>query len=221
MSNQPLQEEQCGKIVGSNSPRLLEQPGRTPRRLPVTQPKYTPVLPVEKLIPHIDATGDCWEWIGTVSSAGYGVLSVKIDGEWRHRRAHRLVWTALCGPIPGNLPLDHLCRFRRCVNPDHLEPVTNRENCLRGVGLGAVNALKDRCKWGHSEWWITRDGQRACLACSRQRRKNPPSSTAVPPKPCTSCSRLYKPLRRGLCASCDARRVRAARRVLLVAGEAG
>lgn len=126
-----------------------------------------PVLPFDQLAPHIDASGDCWEWTGEVTANGYGILPVKIDGRWRNRRAHRLVRIALCGPIFGNLPLDHLCRIRHCVNPDHLEPVTTRANILRGAGLSAQNARKTHCKYGHSDWHLQPNGHRDCRPCRR------------------------------------------------------
>lgn len=87
---------------------------------------------------------NCWEWIGTVNSGGYGSFN---DG--RQFKAHRWSYARFKGPIPPSLTLDHLCRNRRCVNPDHLEPVTNRENILRGNGPTAENARKTHCKRGH------------------------------------------------------------------------
>lgn len=73
--------------------------------------------------------GDCWEWSGSViKSTGYG--QVWADGT--NHLAHRVVYELLIGPIPEGLQLDHLCRNRRCVNPEHLEPVTGKENIRRG-----------------------------------------------------------------------------------------
>jgi hypothetical protein len=62
---------------------------------------------------------------------GYGILNT---GPGKRARAHRFYYEKKCGPIPDGLTLDHLCRIRACVNPDHLEPVTNTENCRRGLG---------------------------------------------------------------------------------------
>jgi hypothetical protein len=73
----------------------------------------------------------CWLWTGTVMPAGYGTM--KVGGQ--QRLAHRVAYEAFIGPVPDGLVLDHLCRVRSCVNPWHLQPVTNRENILRGVGV--------------------------------------------------------------------------------------
>ena len=69
----------------------------------------------------------CWPWTGTLDGQGYPFLNV--DGV--PRRAHRLSFEMHRGPIPSGLELDHLCRVRRCVNPEHLEPVTHAENMRR------------------------------------------------------------------------------------------
>lgn len=93
----------------------------------------------------IEKTENCWNWIGEISPSGYGQLRVK-NKSWR---AHRFVYTILVGDIPTGLELDHLCRNRRCVRIEHLEPVTRRENILRGVGFIARNARKTHCLRGH------------------------------------------------------------------------
>lgn len=138
--------------------------------VPVTQAEYTPVLPLDRLTPYIDATGDCWEWTGSLDIHGYGSLSVKVgESKWRNRKAHRLVWAALVGPPPDGLTPDHLCRIRRCVNPDHLEWVTNRVNVLRGAAVTALNRRKNVCLRGHSNWRVDPDGTRECRDCKNWR----------------------------------------------------
>lgn len=122
----------------------------------------------------------CWEWIGRSITNGYG--QVKMNG--CTRRAHRIVYERVKGPIPQGLTLDHLCRNRRCVNPDHLEPVTNRENLRRGMGLPARNARKTHCVRGHEftpentwyygVWRVCRTCKRAEHRASRRRRREPP-----------------------------------------------
>lgn len=81
---------------------------------------------------YVDASGDCWEWTGLLSQDGYGRITIK----GRNRTAHRVAWEWLVGPIEEET-LDHLCRNRPCVNPDHLEPVSAAENTMRGYGLAA------------------------------------------------------------------------------------
>lgn len=85
---------------------------------------------------------------------------------------HRVAWETLRGPIPDGMQLDHLCRQRACWNPDHLEPVSPRENVLRGVGITAMNAKKTHCPQGHpyddANTGITSTGKRRCRACGRE-----------------------------------------------------
>lgn len=87
----------------------------------------------------------CWEWDGKLHPDGYATVKVRIDGEPKTMMAHRWVYEREVGPIPDGMQLDHLCRNRGCVNPQHLEPVTNFENALRGDAarkLGLDEALE-------------------------------------------------------------------------------
>ena len=89
--------------------------------------------------------------------------------------AHRYAYEELVGPIPEGLQLDHLCRNRSCVNPDHLEPVTCRENLRRGETLNAANLAKTHCPAGHpyagENLSITAKGFRECIECGRTRSR--------------------------------------------------
>ena len=87
----------------------------------------------------------CWSWLGARSQTGYGRFWV--DG--KTVKAHRWAYEHLVGPIPDGLTIDHLCRVRSCVNPAHLEPVSNRVNVLRGDAPAARNARKTHCVRGH------------------------------------------------------------------------
>jgi hypothetical protein len=93
----------------------------------------------------IEKTQTCWLWKGTIDDKGYGRLTLNKKRIFAHRYAYEL----LVAPITDGLELDHLCRNTRCVNPAHLEPVTHRENVLRGISVAAVNARKTICKRGH------------------------------------------------------------------------
>ncbi len=123
-----------------------------------------------------NVVGECWEWSGTMRPDGYGVAWV--DG--RLVRAHRFFYESHVGPIPDGLVLDHLCRNTRCVNPAHLEAVTQRTNVRRGVGLFADRARQTHCKWGHefiddNIYRHPQRGTRMCRTCmneaNRSRRK--------------------------------------------------
>src|SRR6266496_2265386 len=74
----------------------------------------------------------CWLWTGKTGRDGYGRIGLGGRGALVRVRAHRFAYELLIGPIPDGLQIDHLCRVRHCVNPAHLEPVTQRENILRG-----------------------------------------------------------------------------------------
>lgn len=116
-----------------------------------------------------DGPAGCWIWTGAIGNKGYGHITVRRPGFRSTLDAHRLAYEFVVGEIPPGLQLDHLCRVRRCVNPAHLDPVTRKENILRGVGPTAVNARKTHCKRGHpfdeENTGRNTGGGRACRAC--------------------------------------------------------
>lgn len=126
----------------------------------------------------VGAGGDgCWPWQGVITVYGYGVLLVgsKVRGTRRRLMAHRVSYELLVGPIPDGLQIDHLCRNRACVRPDHLEPVTNRENQLRGQGPVGEQMRRDHCINGHpfNHVYVS-DGrfrQRRCTVCDNESRR--------------------------------------------------
>lgn len=115
----------------------------------------------------------CWLWTGASGQWGYGRFN---KGSRTYTASHRYAYEVLIGPIPDGLTLDHLCRNPPCVNPDHLEPVTQRENSLRSESRHAKNARKTRCKRGHpftsENTYVPPGGRgRNCRECKRLRDK--------------------------------------------------
>lgn len=116
----------------------------------------------------ISASG-CWEWQGTKDRDGYGRLYTYENSKYL---AHRWIYERLFGAIPHGMHIDHLCRNRCCVNPEHLEVVTPRENALRGETHSARNLAKTHCASGHElageNLYVDNRGWRGCRACRRQ-----------------------------------------------------
>ncbi len=109
-----------------------------------------------------EATG-CWDWQLKIDPDGYGRAT-------RSQLAHRVVYERLVGPIPDGQQIDHLCRDRRCVNPDHLEPVTQAQNRERGLVARGFTVDRAACGYGHSladAYVEPGTGHRRCRECRR------------------------------------------------------
>jgi len=133
-------------------------------------PEWTPYFDFEhRLWSGIEKTDTCWLWTRSTNGKGYG----QIQKGSQKFLVHRATFERLVGPVPDGLELDHLCRVRLCCNPEHLEPVTRKENILRGESPTALNARKTHCKNGHpfDEKNTRTDGRgyRVCRACERKR----------------------------------------------------
>ncbi|MFI6681910.1 HNH endonuclease signature motif containing protein [Kribbella sp. NPDC050470] len=127
----------------------------------------------------VDPESGCWLWLDAVDTSGYGILRFR-GAYWK---AHRLSYSVHVGPIPDGLVIDHLCRVRRCVNPEHMVTVTSRENTRRGLS----GVLRTHCKRGHEvtpeNSYVRKDGSIFCRPCAlesarRHYRKHHPEQPA-------------------------------------------
>lgn len=114
----------------------------------------------------------CWQWEGPRNADGYGWLR---DADRGKVFAHRFAYELLVGPIPEGLTIDHLCRNRACVNPEHMEPVSAVVNVMRGISPPARHARATHCPKGHpyseTNTYVTPGrGWRQCRQCRRARK---------------------------------------------------
>jgi hypothetical protein len=122
----------------------------------------------QRMIARIDTTTDgCWEWPGARLLNGYGIGVVTLASlglKPKSFYAHRVAYEHWVGPIPDGLTVDHLCRNKGCVNPEHLEAVTLAENISRAHKKPADMP----CPRGHPPEWRDDSGGRRCAACTRE-----------------------------------------------------
>ena len=118
---------------------------------------------------YVRKTRTCWLWTGKLSTDGYG--QIKINGRWR--RVHIVAYEWAVGAIPTGMELDHTCRRRNCVRPDHLEPKTHFDN-MHADGSqvpAAINRRKVVCPKCGGPYTIEPRGKRYCSPCKTKRAR--------------------------------------------------
>lgn len=125
----------------------------------------------------VEKTGGCWLWTANKFVGGYGSFRPTGSRGASPVRAHRWAYEHIVGPIPTGYQIDHLCRVRHCVNPEHLEPVTQAENIRRGIAgfvAGARQRAKTHCPQGHpydSANTYVLGRRRVCRLCHRNNQR--------------------------------------------------
>jgi hypothetical protein len=149
--------------------RLIQKRGRRRR---------TRAQIVDLLAASFEVSEDgCWLWTRPLTNEGYARLN------WKHQDGpnvpggHRVVLAAIGQPVPMGMVVDHACRNRACINPDHLDVVVQRENVMRSpIAIGALNAAKTHCAQGHhysaDNTYVWRSTKRSttvriCKTCQR------------------------------------------------------
>lgn len=98
---------------------------------------------------HFEPNTGCWLWDGSVTHNGYGIFSRQFGDKTSSTVIHRMTYRWYKGEIPEDLELDHLCQVRCCANPEHMEPVTNKENFDRSMKRGKIVQAWLKCEKGH------------------------------------------------------------------------
>lgn len=128
----------------------------------------------ERFWSKVNKTDSCWLWTAGCFGRNNEYGCFYKTGARNGIPAHRWAYENLIGPIPDGLVVDHLCRVTKCVNPNHLEPKTNKENILAGESITAKEAKQTKCKHGHSlhDAYILSGNRRDCRTCRHIRNSS-------------------------------------------------
>lgn len=129
----------------------------------------SPTTPTDRFWNLTREAHGCIIWVGHTTKRGYG----RFYTGGAVYSAHRWVWEQKNGPVPDGMQLDHFfCDTPRCVNPEHVRPVSPRENTLRSNSRAAINRSKTHCNYGHElardNLYINKSGGRVCRECQRR-----------------------------------------------------
>ena len=122
-------------------------------------------VPFNRMMVRVIQAGACLVWTGPTAGEGYGNTTF---GTRDRLYVHRIAVEATTGEIPPGMEVDHLCRNRVCVNPDHLEVVTHEENVRRARAW----FVKPVCPRGHDDFFIDKTNARHCRVCDRDRKRS-------------------------------------------------
>lgn len=137
----------------------------------------------ELFIKKIAKIDDCWCWVGQIDRNGYGVFSHAVSGKRKQLLAHRVSYKLFKGKPNNLLVIDHICRNRKCVNPEHLREVTRRVNATENsLSISAKNKSKEKCKNGHDFTFKTlKNGKkrRDCEICLKEKDREKYKRTII------------------------------------------
>lgn len=166
----PCKVQHCTNLVGQKGARHLCTKHYQMWRLTGDPCGTTAPTEAERFWRKVAKGPSCWTWKASKDGNGYGMFKAS-----RGTRSHRWAYESLVGPIPEGLVLDHLCRNPSCVNPEHLEPVTNDENLSRGWGRRIKNGMAKGCINGHEynelNTYTNPKGALVCRTCAADSRR--------------------------------------------------